>query len=238
MADRRGTHALRGKVAQAKHHLGRLEAVDKPWSPWRLQLQFATPPPTGFIAELAGARVEVGSFAVGPVDLLLGFGDRLAIVGPNGSGKTTLIRALTGDLPLAAGDRRIGRGTVFGELTQARNVFKGALIEDFASLSGLAPTAARTLLAKFALGADDVDREAASLSPGERTRAGLALLAARSVNCLILDEPTNHLDLEAIEELETALAGYEGCVVVVTHDRRLLERLEVSRTLGLGGRQP
>jgi ATPase subunit of ABC transporter with duplicated ATPase domains len=237
MADRRGTNALRGKVAQAKHHLGRLEAVEKPWSPWRLQLQFATPPPTGFIAELAGARVEVGSFAVGPVDLLLGFGDRLAIVGPNGSGKTTLIRALTGDLPLAAGDRRIGRGTVFGELTQARNVFKGALIEDFASLSGLAPTEARTLLAKFALGADDVDREAASLSPGERTRAGLALLAARSVNCLILDEPTNHLDLEAIEELETALAGYEGCVVVVTHDRRLLERLEVSRTLGLGDRQ-
>jgi ATPase subunit of ABC transporter with duplicated ATPase domains len=104
-------------------------------------------------------------------------------------------------------------------------------------LSGLAPTEARTLLAKFALGADDVDREAASLSPGERTRAGLALLAARSVNCLILDEPTNHLDLEAIEELETALAGYEGCVVVVTHDRRLLERLEVSRTLGLGDRQ-
>ena len=90
MADRRGTNALRGKVAQAKHHLERLEVVDKPWSPWRLQLQFAAPPPTGFIAELAGARIEVGSFALGPVDVLLGYGDRLAIVGPNGSGKTTL----------------------------------------------------------------------------------------------------------------------------------------------------
>ena len=233
MADRRGTNALRGKVAQAKHHLERLEVVDKPWSPWRLQLQFATPPPTGFIAELAGAHVEVGSFTIGPVDVLLGYGDRLAVVGPNGSGKTTLIRALTGDLPLAGGQRRIGSGTVFGELNQARDLFTGTLIDDFARLAALATTDARTLLAKFALGADDVDRDAESLSPGERTRAGLALLAARGVNCLILDEPTNHLDLEAIEELETALAAYEGSLVVVTHDRRFLERLEITRTLAL-----
>jgi ATPase subunit of ABC transporter with duplicated ATPase domains len=234
MADRRGTNALRGKVAQAKHHLERLEVVDKPWSPWRLQLQFAAPPPTGFIAELGGARVEVDSFTLGPVDVLLGYGDRLAVVGANGSGKTTLIRALTGDLPLTSGRRRIGAGAVFGELNQARDQFTGVLLDDFARLSGLAPTDARTLLAKFALGADDVDREASSLSPGERTRAGLALLAARGVNCLILDEPTNHLDLEAIEELETALSGYDGCLVVVTHDRRFLERLEVTRTLDLG----
>jgi ATPase subunit of ABC transporter with duplicated ATPase domains len=145
-----------------------------------------------------------------------------------------LIRALTGDLPLAGGQRRIGGGTEFGELNQARDLFTGLLLADFARLAGLAPTDARTLLAKFALGADDVDRDASSLSPGERTRAGLALLAARGVNCLILDEPTNHLDLEAIEELETALAVYEGCLVVVTHDRRFLERLEVTRTLDLG----
>jgi ATPase subunit of ABC transporter with duplicated ATPase domains len=234
MADRRGTNALRGKVAQAKHHLERLDVVDKPWSPWRLQLQFAPPPPAGFIAELAGARVEVGSFTLGPVDVLLGYGDRLAIVGANGSGKTSLIHALTGGLALAGGERRIGAGTVFGELNQARDLFTGTLLADFARLAGLPATDARTLLAKFALGADDVDRDAASLSPGERTRAGLALLAARGVNCLILDEPTNHLDLEAIEELETALAGFDGCLVVVTHDRRFLERLEVSRTLDLG----
>jgi len=234
MADRRGTNALRGKVAQAKHHLERLDVVDKPWSPWRLQLQFAPPPPAGFIAELAGARVEVGSFTLGPVDVLLGYGDRLAIVGANGSGKTSLIHALTGELALAGGERRIGAGTVFGELNQARDLFTGTLLADFARLAGLPATDARTLLATFALGADDVDRDAASLSPGERTRAGLALLAARGVNCLILDEPTNHLDLEAIEELETALAGFDGCLVVVTHDRRFLERLEVSRTLDLG----
>jgi ATPase subunit of ABC transporter with duplicated ATPase domains len=232
-SDRRATNALRGKVAQAKHHLEQLEEVEKPWSPWRLQLQFASPPPAGAIVELDDAVAAAGPFRLGPVDLELRFGDRLAIVGRNGAGKTTLIRALLGEVPLAAGERRAGPGAVFGELNQARDLFTGPLLADFCSLSGLAPVEARTLLAKFALGADDVDRAAASLSPGERTRAALALLAARGVNCLVLDEPTNHLDLEAIEELETALADYDGCLVVVSHDRRFLERLEVTRTLEL-----
>ena len=107
------------------------------------------------------------------------------------------------------------------------------LIDDFVEASGLLPGPARTLLAKFSLGTDDIARPAPRLSPGERTRAGLALLSARGVNCLLLDEPTNHLDLEAIEELETALETYEGCLVVVTHDRRFLERLSVTRTIEL-----
>jgi len=232
-ADRRATNALRGKVNQAKNHLERLEEVEKPWAPWRLELEFASAPPTGLIAELAGAVVEVGSFSLGPLDLQLHWGDRVAIVGPNGSGKTTLIRALVGDQPLARGSRRAGTAVVFGELNQARDLFSGVLLEDFVELSGLTATAARTLLAKFALGADDVDRPAPRLSPGERTRAALALLSARGVNCLVLDEPTNHLDLEAIEELETALEDYAGCLVVVTHDRRFLERLAVTRTIRL-----
>jgi ATPase subunit of ABC transporter with duplicated ATPase domains len=195
--------------------------------------QFASAPPTGLIAELAGAVVAVGSFTLGPVDLELRFGDRLAVIGANGAGKTTLIRALTGELPLERGSRRVGNAVVFGELTQARDLFSGVLLDDFTELSGLTSTDARTLLAKFALGPDDIARPAPSLSPGERTRAGLALLSARGVNCLILDEPTNHLDLEAIEELETALETYEGCLFVVTHDRRFLERLSVTRTITL-----
>ena len=237
-SDRRATNALRGKVNQAKNHLERLAEVEKPWQPWRLELEFASAPPTGTIAELAGAVIEVGSFTLGsftlgPVDLELHWGDRVAIVGPNGAGKTTLIRALVGDLPLARGSRRVGPAVRFGELTQARDLFSGVLLADFSELSGLTVTDARTLLAKFALGADDIERPVASLSPGERTRAALALLSARGVNCLILDEPTNHLDLEAIEELETALESYEGCLVVVTHDRRFLEQLAVTRTISL-----
>ena len=230
---RRATNALRGKVNQAKHHLASLDVVEKPWSPWQLQMEFASAPSARGIAELRGAVLEVGAFTLGPVDLEVAFGDRVAIVGANGSGKTTLIRALVGDLPLTRGSRDVAPGAVFGELNQARDLFTGVLLDDFVGLSGLEPTEARTLLAKFALGADDVEREAPSLSPGERTRAGLALLSAHGVNCLILDEPTNHLDLEAIEELETALAAYEGCLVVVTHDRRFLERLDVTRTIAL-----
>ncbi len=232
-SDRRATNALRGKVNQARNHLERLTEVEKPWTPWRLQMEFAPAPPTGTIVELAGAVVRLGSFTLGPVDLGLQFSERVAVVGANGTGKSTLIHALTGELPLEAGSRRVGQAAVFGELTQARDLFSGVLLADFAELSGLTSTAARTLLAKFALGAEDIARPAPSLSPGERTRAGLALLSARGVNCLILDEPTNHLDLEAIEELETALETYEGSLVVVTHDRRFLSRLAVTRTMEL-----
>jgi ATPase subunit of ABC transporter with duplicated ATPase domains len=232
-ADRRATNALRAKVAQAKHHLDQLDEVDKPWTPWRLQLEFAAPPPTSAIVSLDAAVVQLGSFRLGPITLEVRYGDRLAIVGRNGAGKTTLLRALRGELPLESGSRRVGPGTAFGELNQTRDLFRGVLLDDFVELSGLPPADARTLLAKFALGADDVVRAASRLSPGERTRAALALLSARGVNCLILDEPTNHLDLEAIEELERALEGFEGALAVVSHDRRFLERLALDRTLEL-----
>jgi ATPase subunit of ABC transporter with duplicated ATPase domains len=99
--------------------------------------------------------------------------------------------------------------------------------------TGQTPEDARTLLAKFGLGEDDVLRAEASLSPGERTRARLAELQARGVNLLVLDEPTNHLDLEAVEQLEAALEGYDGATVVVSHDRRFLERIAPTRELAL-----
>jgi ATPase subunit of ABC transporter with duplicated ATPase domains len=89
----------------------------------------------------------------------------------------------------------------------------------------------RTLLAKFGLIAEHVLRPAATLSPGERTRAGLALLQARGINVLVLDEPTNHLDLPAIEQLEQALDSYEGTLLLVTHDRRMLEAVHTTRRL-------
>jgi ATPase subunit of ABC transporter with duplicated ATPase domains len=90
---------------------------------------------------------------------------------------------------------------------------------------------ARTLLAKFGLGAEHVLRPAGTLSPGERTRAGLALLQGRGVNCLVLDEPTNHLDLPALQQVEQALATFSGTVLLVSHDRRLLESVSTTRTL-------
>ncbi len=107
------------------------------------------------------------------------------------------------------------------------------LLDEFGSRSGLAPGDARTLLAKFGLGADHVGRTCSTLSPGERTRAHLAELQASGVNVLVLDEPTNHLDLEAVEQLEAALLAYDGTLVVVTHDRRFLERVAPTREIAL-----
>src|SRR3954452_17259053 len=205
---------------------------DKPREPWVLAMDLMPTALGGdLIASLDAATVERGSFRLGPVDLDIYRGDRIALLGPNGSGKSTLLAALTGELPLATGSQRVGRATVLGALKQDRTEFDGTqpLIERFRRATGLAVDEARTLLAKFDLGADDVGRPSVELSPGERTRAGLAVLMARRVNCLVLDEPTNHLDIPAIEELERALDAYPGTLVIATHDRRLLERVRISR---------
>jgi ATPase subunit of ABC transporter with duplicated ATPase domains len=216
--------------------LGKVEEVEKPYEPWELQLDLRPDSRSGdVVLVLEGAEVVRDAFRLGPIDLDVRWGDRVAVVGPNGSGKTTLLEALLGRIPIAGGRRRLGRGVVLGELEQRREAFAGdePLLDAFLRESGLAPEDARTLLAKFALGADDVLRAGRSLSPGERTRALLALLSARGVNCLVLDEPTNHLDVEAIEELERSLALYDGTVLLVTHDRRFLDRFGASRTITL-----
>ena len=207
--------------------------MEKPYEPWELQLSLAPAARSGEIAvRLEDAVVERDSFRLGPLDLAVGWGDRVAIAGPNGSGKTTLLDVVLGRRPLAGGTRWIGPGVVVGEVEQDRAALSGpqTLLEIFGDFEA---GTARTLLAKFGLGADDVLRPASSLSPGERTRAGLALLTARGVNCLVLDEPTNHLDVEAIEELERGLAGYDGTVILVTHDRRFLEAFAPGRTIDL-----
>ena len=231
-ADRRATRALSTKVRQAERMLERTDTVEKPFEPWELKLELEPASRTGdVVVRLERAVVERGEFRLGPVDLDLARGDRLAVTGRNGSGKSTLLGALTGELPLSSGTRYVGKRVVFGELEQARARF--AVDEPLVKAFGGSQEQARTLLAKFGLGADDVLRPARTLSPGERTRAQLALLAARGVNCLVLDEPTNHLDLPAIEELEAALTGYTGTVVLVTHDRRLLERFGATREVAL-----
>jgi ATPase subunit of ABC transporter with duplicated ATPase domains len=213
----------------------RLGAVDKPYEPWELRLDLTPQTRSGdVVIRLEGALVERGSFRLGPLDLKLSWADRLAIAGPNGSGKTTLLNAILGRIPLAEGSRLIGQGVVLGEVAQSRDeLAHGPLLPAFTKAADLGQEEARTLLAKFGLGADHVVRDAASLSPGERTRALIALLAARGVNCLILDEPTNHLDVAAIEELEVALDRFPGTVLLVTHDRRFLAGFRATRTLEL-----
>ena len=233
-ADRRATNALRTKVRQAQRLLERNELPEKPFEPWELRLSLRAGERTGeLVARLEDAVVERESFRLGPITLDLVPGERLAVTGANGTGKTTLLQALLGELPLASGRRRVGRATRIGVLTQERTSYAGdeRVLDEFAARAGLAAEAARTLLAKFGLGAEHVERASSSLSPGERTRSQLAELQALRVNLLVLDEPTNHLDLEAVEQLEAALSGYDGTLVIVSHDRRFLERLAPTRSL-------
>jgi ATPase subunit of ABC transporter with duplicated ATPase domains len=178
---------------------------------------------------------ERGDFRLGPIDVDLVPGERLSIGGRNGSGKSTLLGMLLGEVPLASGTRSVGRATVIGAIVQQRTSNDGGrpLVDELVARTALVAVEARTLLAKFGLGPDHIGRPSSSLSPGERTRAHLAELQARGVNVLILDEPTNHLDLEAVEQLESALLEFDGALVVVSHDRRFLERIAPTRSLTL-----
>jgi ATPase subunit of ABC transporter with duplicated ATPase domains len=237
-ADRRGTHALMTKVRQAERALERVGGANKPFEPWQLRLELhAGERPGDVVAALQGAVVERGDFRLGPVDLDVAWRERVVVTGRNGSGKSTLLRALTGDLPLTTGARVVGRRTVIGTIDQRREAYRGGepLLDAFRARTGLAPEEARTLLAKFGLGAAHIGRAADLLSPGERTRAHLAELQVKRVNLLVLDEPTNHLDVEAVEQLEQALGAYDGSLVVVSHDRRFLEILAPDREVALAG---
>ncbi|MER0449382.1 ABC-F family ATP-binding cassette domain-containing protein [Streptomyces sp. Edi4] len=223
------------KARQTQRMIERLDVVDEPRKEWELRMEIASAPRSGaVVATLRDAEVHREAFTFGPVSLQIDWADRVAITGANGSGKSTLLAALLGRLPLDAGHATLGSGVVVGEVDQARGLFLGddALLEAFcAAVPDTEPAEVRTLLAKFGLKAHHVLRPAGSLSPGERTRAALALLQGRGVNLLVLDEPTNHLDLPAIEQLESALDSYTGTLLLVTHDRRMLDAIHTTRRL-------
>ncbi|MFT4265518.1 MAG: ABC-F family ATP-binding cassette domain-containing protein [Nocardioides sp.] len=242
------------KVRQSEKAIERLErnAVEEPRKEWELRMEIAAAPRSGAVtAALRHAVVRRGEWSLGPVDLEIGWAEKVAITGPNGAGKSTLLGALLGRVPLDQGDAHLGPGVVVGEIDQARALLgerseaavgrsesDDRLLDAFrAHAEELAPEEIRTLLAKYGLRGDHVLRPASTLSPGERTRAALALLQARGVNLLVLDEPTNHLDLPAIEQLESALDAYPGTLLLVTHDRRMLDAVHTTRRLHVvGGR--
>ncbi|MFI7098902.1 ABC-F family ATP-binding cassette domain-containing protein [Streptomyces sp. NPDC050161] len=229
------TEKQAAKAKQTQRLIERLDVVEEPRKEWELRMEIAAAPRAGaVVATLRGAETQRGGFRFGPVDLQIDWSDRVAITGPNGSGKSTLLAALLGRLPLDAGQASLGPGVVVGEVDQARGLFLGdaPLMDAFReSVPDMAPADVRTLLAKFGLKAAHVLRPARTLSPGERTRAALALLQGRGVNLLVLDEPTNHLDLPAIEQLESALASYPGTLLLVTHDRRMLDAVHTTRRI-------
>jgi ATPase subunit of ABC transporter with duplicated ATPase domains len=221
------------KVRQMESRIARLDEVEEPRKEWVLQFTIGSAPrSSSVVSTLNEATLRLGDFRFGPASLQVNARDRIGITGPNGAGKTTLLRLLLGREKPESGTASLGASVAIGEVDQART----GLAEDLAlgdaveaALPDLPPAEVRTLLAKFGLKADQVTSPVARLSPGERTRAALALLQARGVNLLVLDEPTNHLDLPAIEQLEEALESYDGALLLVSHDRRLLDNVSLDQ---------
>jgi len=235
------TEKLASRARRTERAMERLGSVEKPWEGWDLRFTIDQAPRAGaVVGRFEGAVVERGGFRLGPLDLEIGWAERIGLIGPNGSGKTTLVEALLGRLPLAAGRVWLGPSVVVGELGQdRRSAVDGggqgeSVLDRVIDRCALTVSEARSLLAKFGLGAEQLSRPRALLSPGGRTRAELALFQARKVNFLVLDEPTNHLDLPAVEQIEQALSGFDGTVLLVSHDRRLLDAVDLTRRIDLG----
>lgn len=227
------TEKQASKVKQTMRRIERLDAVEEPRKEWELRMSIATAPRSGtVVANLSGATVTRGDFTLGPITVQVDYGDRIVLTGANGAGKSTLLSLLLGKTKPDTGSAALGSSVAVGEVDQARGLFRGtdSLSDTFSALIPDWPEAeVRTLLAKFGLRGPHVMRPNDSLSPGERTRAALALLQARGVNLLVLDEPTNHLDLVAIEQLEQAVESFTGTVLLVTHDRRMLDTVRATR---------
>lgn len=219
------------KVRQMESRIARLDEVEEPRKEWQLQFTIGSAPrSSSVVATLNNAVVRRGSFTLGPVSVQVNAGERIGITGPNGAGKSTLLALLLGRLEPTDGTASLGSSVAVGEIDQARGQLDPVLpLGDAfeAAVPEMNSAEVRTLLAKFGLKADQVTSPVQALSPGERTRASLALLQARGVNLLVLDEPTNHLDLPAIEQLEEALESYDGALLLVSHDRRMLENVQL-----------
>lgn len=235
------TEKQAAKARQTQRRIERLEVVEEPRKEWELRMEIARAPLSGsVVATAVDATVTRGEFVLGPVTTQIDRSDRIVLTGANGSGKSTLLALLLGRLAPDTGTAALGSGVRIGEVDQARGLFRGAttLAHAFGAAMPEWPEAeVRTLLAKFGLRGAHVHRACDTLSPGERTRAALALLQARGVNLLVLDEPTNHLDLPAIEQLEQAIDSFTGTLVLVTHDRRMLDSVRATRRWHLAGGQ-
>jgi ATP-binding cassette subfamily F protein 3 len=234
------------KARQAQSRVKKLAKIDRierdPQDGKSLEFQFAAPERSGrVIFELLDGRVEVGDeplVLLEHAELWLERGEHVSLVGPNGSGKTTMIETLAGRRELAAGRLSTGHNVKVGYLSQhADELGAGgeqgqSVLDATQRATGLNQGKARALLGRFLFSGEDAEKPLAGLSGGERRRLSLAVLVHSGANVLILDEPTNHLDIESREALEDALRAFTGAVLLVSHDRALLDAVG-SRTVAV-----
>ena len=233
--DRLGGHLVDEAQAQAREAMAKVEIV----TPLTIEL-----PATGLAANadvltLDDATVTVGARVLGPWSLHIRGPQRIAVTGRNGAGKSTMLRAIAGTIALSGGAirRSSARAVLLDQHLTMLDPGESVLDNVRRLNPALDEREAYAVCARFAFRNHDARQAAASLSGGERLRAGLAgaLSGSRPPQLLLLDEPTNHLDLDAIEVLERALAGFDGALVVVSHDRSFLEAVGIERELCLNG---
>lgn len=234
--NRAGKIARQGKVIKNRLEAYDLDEVEKPKSRLPLKLNLGEIEPSG-VKVFSVERIEktMGDKHIGPIDMDVQYGDKVLILGHNGAGKTTLLKMITGELIPDSGEIKKGTKLNIGYLPQitSDNQENTALSFFLKCASNKEESDARKILNRFNLTEKDANKTLDELSPGLRSRLVLATMIANKPNCLILDEPSNHLDLEVLEKLEDALVQYKGTAIVVSHDRRLIKKLEFTKIYNL-----
>lgn len=230
---RRYKAGQRAREAKGRlRRLQRLERLERPREVKRINLDIQTDMRSGDMVLLTrslaigyGSSPRVELFAC--PDLLLQRGERAAILGPNGSGKTTLVRTIVGQLAPLAGEVTLGANVRIGYLAQAHVGLRDdkTVLEEILDTRNLPLQKARNFLGQFLFSGDDIDKCIRDLSGGERSRVALAKLTLEGANFLILDEPTNHLDIASQEILESVLGQFDGTILLISHDRQLVDNL-------------